>query len=92
MNFKVNNYYILHLDEETSNETFGLYMCTSVNDEGVIFETFYAAGRLNNSFSFIKFESNDFWPYHLRNLYDMHEVEDYDIFKNVVETLFCEGY
>lgn len=91
MKFKINTYYVLYFKDAT-DPTFGLYKCIDVKDDDVIFETFYAAGVLGQNFYFIKFESNDFWPYHLRNLYDMHEVEDYDIFKNVVETLFCEGY
>ena len=87
MKFKINTYYVLYFKDAT-DPTFGLYKCTSVKDDGVIFETFYAAGILGENFHFIKFESDDFWPYHLHNLHEMHKVVDYEVFKNVIGTLF----
>lgn len=93
MKFKVNTFYTLY-DKYTTDPdpTFGLYKCTDVKDDGVVFETFYAAGVLGQNFHFIKFESNDFWPYHLRNLYEMHEVVDYEIFKDIIRALFFGRY
>mgnify|MGYP000894068817 CR=1 FL=1 len=87
MKFKLGAYYMIN-NEHTTNPTFGLYKCTDVKDDGVVFETFYAAGVLGKNFLFIKFEQDDFWSHHLYNLHHMKKVEDYNIFKNIIETLF----
>jgi len=88
MKFKINTYYTLS-DKSLGDSTFGLYKCIAIEDKDVVFETFYSVvNRLDDGFDFIKFESNDFWPYHIDNLHKMAEIENYDIFKSIIKKLF----
>jgi len=85
LNFKINSYYVIYRKEDI-DPTFGLYKCTGINNEGIMFETFYASGKLGQYFGFVKFFSDDFWPNHLYNLCEMKET-DYNIFKSIIKTL-----